>query len=250
MTRGIILGTLQETFTLNVEFLLRNLMERQIHCKIIPQFHSKWALSKVKDFINTFKISHLIIGTPDRSEIHAIMRKAFPMLLLEVIYLPEPQKDATPDEIGAYLKKSLQLLLAEHAAINFKTNILIPEYSPVQAVLIIGGGIAGIEAALLLSRYFSIYLIEKQDQLGGNLNRKKVMIPYSGEIQNLLQDRLEQVSINDKIHVLLNTKIIDVSGIPGNFLHSIGLCIETDYSLRKMVRKHISFMFDGKIRIE
>ena len=49
------------------------------------------------------------------------------------------------------------------------------------AALIIGGGAAGMTAAITLAdQGFPIHLIERQDQLGGNLRKLQYFVPANG----------------------------------------------------------------------
>ncbi|MCK5405704.1 MAG: CoB--CoM heterodisulfide reductase iron-sulfur subunit A family protein, partial [Desulfobulbaceae bacterium] len=85
------------------------------------------------------------------------------------------------------------------------------------AGIIIGGGVAGMTAALnIASQGFHCVLVEKTDSLGGNL--KNMTKTLAGEdTQKLLKDLTTQIKKNKKIDVLTNAELATTSGFVGNF---------------------------------
>jgi len=90
-----------------------------------------------------------------------------------------------------------------------------------QHALVIGGGVAGMTAARTLSDYgYPVYLIEREDALGGNARRKNET--WRGEnIQHNLTKLIEAVSSDKNITVHLNSRIKSVDGFIGNFKTTI-----------------------------
>jgi heterodisulfide reductase subunit A len=83
--------------------------------------------------------------------------------------------------------------------------------------LVIGGGLSGMTAALeLAAQGFETYLIERENELGGSL--QKTFFLLGGEDpQKLLQSLKKKVNNNEKIHVFVNSEIKEVQGFVGNF---------------------------------
>ena len=83
--------------------------------------------------------------------------------------------------------------------------------------LVIGGGLAGITAALDLAQQgFHVHLLEKEGQLGGNL--RHIHTTLSGEQPGAkLQSLIEKVTNNPGISVHMKARIKDISGCIGNF---------------------------------
>ncbi len=83
--------------------------------------------------------------------------------------------------------------------------------------LVIGGGVAGMTAALALAdQGFECVLIEKEKELGGNFNK----IHYTmegGDTREFLQGLKERVASHERIEVLTSTEIESVEGYIGNF---------------------------------
>jgi heterodisulfide reductase subunit A-like polyferredoxin len=83
--------------------------------------------------------------------------------------------------------------------------------------LVIGGGLAGMTAALSIAEQgFPVYLIEREAQLGGNL--RLIQTGFLGsQPQLLLADLVAKVSQEPRITVLLESELLEVSGYVGQF---------------------------------
>jgi heterodisulfide reductase subunit A len=85
-------------------------------------------------------------------------------------------------------------------------------------VLVIGGGIAGMTAALeLADAGYQVYLVEKNTKLGGNIARVDLTAPYYYSARDLLTDRITRTLKHDKIEVHFNSKLAGLTGFVGNF---------------------------------
>ena len=83
--------------------------------------------------------------------------------------------------------------------------------------LVIGGGIAGMNAAMGLGNQgFEVVLVEKEKQLGGMANRLHHTIE-GGDIRVYLQELIDKVSAHEKIKILTDATITGFSGYKGNF---------------------------------
>jgi len=86
-----------------------------------------------------------------------------------------------------------------------------------QRALIIGGGIAGMTAAMgLADQGFESVIIEKEITLGG-LSRRIMRTIDGSHIQPYLEGLIEQVTHHDRIQALTNSLIVGFSGYQGNF---------------------------------
>jgi len=86
------------------------------------------------------------------------------------------------------------------------------------ATLVIGGGIAGLTAALeLADADQQVYLVERQAQLGGNVARLDLTAPYLDSARDLLRDRVTRVTRHPGIQVLLESQVVGLQGFVGNF---------------------------------
>jgi len=106
-----------------------------------------------------------------------------------------------------------------------KAQLLKPLRKPVANVipsgLVIGGGISGMTAALELTRQgFEAHLVEREGELGGHLRHIYYLLG-SENPQEMLKSIIKNVYENEKIHVQLNTEIVNAEGYVGNFKTTI-----------------------------
>lgn len=87
--------------------------------------------------------------------------------------------------------------------------------------LVIGGGLAGMTAALgLADQGFGVHLVEKEPELGGYLRRVKYLLNAENP-QQKLRDILALVKAHENISVHTNAALVEVKGSLGNFQSKI-----------------------------
>jgi len=83
--------------------------------------------------------------------------------------------------------------------------------------LVIGGGVAGMNAALsLASQGFPVHLIEREAELGGNLRHVHFMLD-GGEPQAYLNSLIQSVQSQPLVTVHTQTELVETTGFVGNF---------------------------------
>ncbi len=84
--------------------------------------------------------------------------------------------------------------------------------------LVIGGGVAGMTAALNLGNQgFETHLVEKDNQLGGRLNGLYKLFPKDQEASILLNTLKNKVENNPKLTVYTSASVRSIEGFVGNF---------------------------------
>ena len=86
------------------------------------------------------------------------------------------------------------------------------------AALVIGAGVAGIEAALVLAKEGrDVYVVEKTPCVGGMANRYEEVFPAMECGSCMLEPKLDQLLHTENIHVFPYAEVEDVVGFFGNY---------------------------------
>jgi len=97
--------------------------------------------------------------------------------------------------------------------------------------LVIGGGITGMTAALALAnRGYEVVLVEKEEKLGGTLNRLNRMGPMMMDAGELIGERIQHVTEHSKITVFTKAKVSHVEGFIGKYQ----VDLETQSGIKKI----------------
>ena len=85
-------------------------------------------------------------------------------------------------------------------------------------ILIVGGGIAGITAALELGYLgYKVHLVERKPSIGGNMAKLTKVFPTLDCAQCILTPRMAEVGRNPNVTLYTYGEVQEVSGRPGNY---------------------------------
>ena len=88
--------------------------------------------------------------------------------------------------------------------------------------LVIGGGLAGMTAALSIAgQGFEVYLVERQAEVGGNLRHIYTALPDSYDPQTLLAETGAAVRSEPRIRLMTETEVISLGGYRGHFTTTV-----------------------------
>lgn len=86
------------------------------------------------------------------------------------------------------------------------------------AVLVVGGGIAGMQASLdLADQGFKVYLVEARSAIGGKMAQLDKTFPTNDCAMCTISPKLVEVGRHPNIEILTNTEVLDVKGQAGDF---------------------------------
>ncbi len=96
---------------------------------------------------------------------------------------------------------------------------LEPSEVPVNSnTLVVGGGIAGIQAALeLADAGYPVYLVEREPSIGGHMAQFDKTFPTLDCAACILTPKMSDVGTHPNIHLLSYSEVEEVSGYVGNF---------------------------------
>ncbi len=120
----------------------------------------------------------------------------------------------TPEQATEKAKDLVRMAVARAIELKPLHGKVIPVN---KHALVLGGGIAGMNAALDLSKQgFESTLIEKQGELGGMGNKLHHTIE-GADVRGYVDQLVSEVTSDDKITVLTESEIVDFEGFQGNF---------------------------------
>ncbi len=123
----------------------------------------------------------------------------------------------------------IQLAAEDYLKMGIKRleKIKLPQpYKPdtfSKKILVIGGGITGISAALDASKAgYQVTIVEKNDSLGGFASKIRKQLPTLAPFEDLLSpiiaDKVKEVEADGNIEVKTNTVVARIAGQPGEFI--------------------------------
>ena len=90
--------------------------------------------------------------------------------------------------------------------------------TPIGAVMVCGGGIAGIQSALdLANSGYKVYLVEKSPTIGGKMAQLDKTFPTGDCATCIISPKLVECTRNLNIEILTQSEIEEMDGEPGNF---------------------------------
>ena len=88
----------------------------------------------------------------------------------------------------------------------------------VGAVMVVGGGIAGMQASLDLAESgFKVYLVESKSAIGGHMAQLDKTFPTNDCAMCTISPKLVEAGRHLNINILVDTEVLDVQGQAGNF---------------------------------
>jgi heterodisulfide reductase subunit A len=112
-------------------------------------------------------------------------------------------------------KDLVKMAVAKAALLKPASEIEVPI---IRKALVIGGGVAGIQAALdLADTGYRVYLIEKEPSIGGMMARIDKTFPTMDCSICILAPKMSDVGHHPNIELLTNSEVVDVKGYIGNF---------------------------------
>jgi len=125
-----------------------------------------------------------------------------------------PQKTDPEDAF----KKSKQLIELAVKRMRLKRLIPMAEIKAEPSILVIGGGVAGLEAGLdLADKGYKVYIVERLPTIGGKMALLYKVFPTNDCAPCILAPKTAYANIHPNITLLTNSGVKSVSGHIGNF---------------------------------
>jgi len=177
---------------------------------------------KIKQSVSEHKVSRLIIGACSRYLDALLLRRfadeiGLSPFFVQMVDLREKIAWVHRDDSKLVTEKTESLLAMAIEIAKTQGTMPLSSEKVSPGVLVIGGGVAGMTAALSVAQQgFEVHLVEKSDELGGNLKHLYATLE-GGQPQALLEKITNQIKENRLIHLHLETEVVRLQGYAGKF---------------------------------
>jgi heterodisulfide reductase subunit A len=176
----------------------------------------------IKDRIAEFKLNRIVVASCSPRTHEAVFQETLREgglnpYLLEMANIRDQDAWVHQREPEAALDKAKDLVRMAAARVAALEPLQKEKFPVTKTALIVGGGAAGLEAALSLANMgFPVHLAERTDRLGGQA-RKLVVSARGHNYQEYLRDLIRAVERHPQIQVIYQSQVQETGGFVGNF---------------------------------
>jgi heterodisulfide reductase subunit A-like polyferredoxin len=153
-----------------------------------------------------------------------LRRAALNPHLFEMANIREQDSWVHRGDPSAATEKAKQLAAMAVAKARRLRSISRQTFDVDRRALVIGGGLAGMTAALSIARQgFEVYLLERQAELGGNLRHIRTGTAPGIDPQALLRETISAVQAEPRVTVYRSAELLGVSGYRGQYRTAVRL---------------------------
>jgi heterodisulfide reductase subunit A len=177
----------------------------------------------IQDDINAHKLDRIIIATCSPRMHEETFRKAVAEAglnpyLVEIVNLREHVSWPHVHEPEKATEKAKTLVRMGVARAKLLEPLEKRKVSVEKDVLVVGGGIAGIQASLdLANAGFKVYLVEKAPSIGGRMAQLDKTFPTLDCSACILTPKMVDAAKHPNVTLLTNSEVADVKGFVGNY---------------------------------
>jgi len=183
------------------------------------------------DEITSNELTHLVVGgcSPRQHEstfMDVCEQSGLNPYLFQMVNLREHCSWIIEDHEAA-TEKAIRAVRSAIARVNHHEALRKKEIELCTDVLIVGGGIAGMEAALTLADgQRTIYLVEKDAFLGGSVRKIESIFGYDQSGTALIESRVNSLESTSDIRTYKGSQVTEILGFLGNYIATINICDE------------------------
>ncbi len=176
----------------------------------------------IKEDIKNLKLNRVVVAScspllHEPTFRHAVQEAGLNPYLFEMANIREHCSWTTEDHDKA-TEKAKALVSAAVKRVRYHQPLEIKEVPVNPATLIVGGGIAGIQAALeIADAGHKVYLVEKDPSIGGHMIQFDKTFPTLDCSACILTPKMTSVGSHPNIELMTYSEVEDVSGFIGNF---------------------------------
>ena len=183
---------------------------------------SSEGLRRITDVINEKKLNRVVVAacTPRTHEPifrEALREAGLNPYLLAMANIREQCSWVHSFEKEEATKKAKELIIMSVNSACHLLPLKEPKLPVRNIALVLGGGLAGMTAALSIARMgFRVFLVEREKELGGHLRNIHYTLDVK-EIEPILRNLIEEVQKEEKITLFEGYELYAFSGYVGNF---------------------------------
>ena len=178
--------------------------------------------NEIADSIKKHDLTKVIIGAcsvkqHEKTFMEVLEEAGLNPYFMQLVNIREQVAWVTDDKDKA-TAKALTLMKAAYNRVHYHEAFEKKEIDAVADVLVVGGGLAGCDAALnLASEERKVYLVETNPSLGGQATKYENSFPALECCSCMILPKLQEVVENPNIELLNYSDVEDVVGFFGNF---------------------------------
>ncbi len=217
---GINIGKYVDVSTV-VEYV--NKLPFVVHCEANLYSCSSDSQARIKQMIEEYKMNRFIVAscTPRTHESlfqETCEEAGLNKYLFEMVNIRDQCSWVHMGDNKAATDKAKDLIRMAVAKSRLLKPLKEEKLDIIPTTLIIGGGISGMTAALnIANQGFKVFLVEKENELGGNLKNLNILYPIQQDASIILNDIKNKVEKNNNIELFLTSKLQDIKGYIGNY---------------------------------
>lgn len=124
----------------------------------------------------------------------------------------------TTEDPKAATEKAKALVHAAVRRVFYHEPLEVKKVPVTPSTLVVGGGIAGIQAALeIADSGYKVYLVEKDPSIGGHMVQLDKTFPTLDCSACILTPKMSEVGSHPNIDLMTYSEVVEVSGYVGNF---------------------------------
>jgi len=184
---------------------------------------SSAGLSLIKECIKKRNLNRVVVASCTPATHEPLFRNAceeagLNKYLFEMVNIREHSSWVHMHHPKEATEKAKDLIRMAVAKASYLKPQIEPELEINPSALVIGGGIAGMTAAMSLARQgFTVHLVEKEAELGGMLRHLYKLQPTDRDASEVLREAVIAVKANTNIDLRTSTRVKEMDGFIGNF---------------------------------
>jgi len=184
---------------------------------------SSEGLSKIKEAIKKYQLNRVVVASCTPRTHEPLFRSAceeagLNKYLFHMANIREHCSWVHPKEPKKATEKAKEMVRMAVAKATLLEPQAEPEIDVQPSALVIGGGVAGMTAALsLANQKFIVHLVEKESELGGKLRELYKLYPSDNYASEILEEFVQAVRSNANIRIYTSSTVKHSEGFIGNF---------------------------------